>query len=120
MFWPIIDFIDGRKSFPQSIFHFGTVSILHLIILKHGRHRNRCFGRKRDTVLKPGLRCIQRFCRNIHAQESLSGTSSVCALRHSLGFECQTRLRSDEDRQRHNDVKVMERVRPQYSFHCFS
>jgi hypothetical protein len=35
-------------------------------------------------------------------------------------IECQTRLRSDEERQCDNGAEVTERVRPRYSLHYFS
>src|SRR3954447_20068620 len=71
-------------------------------------------------VFKPVLRCIQRCRRNIHAHESLGWNLDRLRIPPFVRIECQTRLRSDYDRQCDNGAEVIERMRPRYSLHCFS
>ena len=46
-------------------------------------------------VFKPGLRCVQRCRRNIHAHESLGWNLERLRVTPFVRIECQTRLRSD-------------------------
>src|SRR5207248_10582652 len=71
-------------------------------------------------IFEPGLRGVQGCRRKIHGHQSRRWNIERLRVTPFVRDECQTRLRGDEDRRRHNDAEVMERVRPRYSFHCFS